>query len=58
MYEDQYLQVGLQSTYERGRGTVVLYLGNKLTAAPLTNVALMVAVPSPGVQVGDVEAGA
>ncbi|EFJ50611.1 hypothetical protein VOLCADRAFT_120602 [Volvox carteri f. nagariensis] len=51
LYEDQYLQVGLQSQYTRGRGTVVLYLGNKHASAQLTGVALAVAAPSPGVQV-------
>ncbi|GIL70205.1 hypothetical protein Vretimale_3499 [Volvox reticuliferus] len=51
LYEDQYLQVGLQFQYARGSGTVVLYLGNKHMAAQLTSVALVVAVPSPGVQV-------
>ncbi|GLI58947.1 hypothetical protein VaNZ11_000735 [Volvox africanus] len=51
LYEDQYLQVGLQSQYTRGSGTVVLYLGNKHMVAQLTSVALVVAVPSPGVLV-------
>ncbi|GIL47564.1 hypothetical protein Vafri_4358 [Volvox africanus] len=51
LYEDQYLQVGLQSQYTRGSGTVVLYLGNKHMAAQLTSVALVVAVSLPGVLV-------
>ncbi|GLC68315.1 hypothetical protein PLESTF_000678300 [Pleodorina starrii] len=50
LYEDQYLQVGLQSQYGRGTGVVVLYLGNKATSQ-LTGVALTLAVPSPGVKV-------
>ncbi|GFR46483.1 hypothetical protein Agub_g8060 [Astrephomene gubernaculifera] len=51
LYEDQYLQVGLQSQYTRGAGSLTLYLGNKHPGAQLTGVGLGLAVPSPGVQV-------
>ncbi|PNW74645.1 hypothetical protein CHLRE_12g488850v5 [Chlamydomonas reinhardtii] len=49
LYEDQYLQIGLQSQYTRGRGNIVLYFGNKHAGAQLTNVSLVQTVQSPGV---------
>uniref|UniRef100_A0A7S0R8D3 Clathrin adaptor alpha/beta/gamma-adaptin appendage Ig-like subdomain domain-containing protein n=1 Tax=Chlamydomonas leiostraca TaxID=1034604 RepID=A0A7S0R8D3_9CHLO len=41
LYEDQYLQVGLQSRYARGSGQLMLFLGNKHGEQPLANVALV-----------------
>ncbi|KAG2452624.1 hypothetical protein HYH02_002861 [Chlamydomonas schloesseri] len=49
LYEDQYLQIGLQSQYTRGRGNITLYFGNKQAGAQLTNVSLVQTVQSPGV---------
>ncbi len=43
--------MGLQSQYTRGRGNVVLFLGNK-HAAQLTGVSIVLAAPAPGLQVG------
>eukprot|EP00955_Chlamydomonas_euryale_P075885 362479-Chlamydomonas_euryale.AAC.1 len=52
LYEDQYLQVGLMSSFPPGShtGTLTLFLGNKVADAPLTNVSLELA-PSPSVVV-------
>lgn len=51
LYEDTALQVGLQSRYMRSTGELLLYLGNKQAAQPLTGVSLMLSAPSPAVQV-------
>lgn len=49
LYEDQYLQVGVQSRYARGSGQVVLFLGNKHGEQPLMGVSLVASAP-PGLQ--------
>ncbi|KAG2494582.1 hypothetical protein HYH03_007348 [Edaphochlamys debaryana] len=51
LYEDQYLQIGLQSQYGRGSGNISLFLGNKNAAARLTTVSITLAAPAPGLQV-------
>lgn len=51
LYEDTYLQIGLQSRYTRSTGELLLFLGNKQASQPLTGVALLLLAPSPAVQV-------
>lgn len=51
LYEDTALQVGLQSRYSRSTGELLLFLGNKQAGQPLSGVSLVVAAPSPAVQV-------
>lgn len=41
LYEDQYLQVGMQSRYTRAAGQIVLFLGNKHAEQPLSDVSLV-----------------
>ena len=50
LYEDQYLQIGVQSRYARTVGQVILFLGNKNSELALQSVAL-VAAPPAGLQV-------
>jgi len=50
LYEDQNLQIGVQSRYTRGTGQVVLFLGNKNADVALSGVALIV-VQQQGLQV-------
>eukprot|EP00879_Flechtneria_rotunda_P008959 GHRR01009380.1.p1 GENE.GHRR01009380.1~~GHRR01009380.1.p1 ORF type:complete len:1159 (+),score=411.60 GHRR01009380.1:174-3479(+) len=50
-YEDTLLQIGLQSRYTRSKGELLLFLGNKQTAQPLENLALLLSDPSPAIQV-------
>eukprot|EP00798_Chlamydomonas_sp_ICE-L_P015243 gene15243-21325_t len=50
LYEDQYLQVGVQSSYTRGQGTFTLFLGNKHGEQALTNLSFTITAPSPSVQ--------
>ncbi|MEW5308641.1 MAG: hypothetical protein WDW38_000584 [Sanguina aurantia] len=49
LYEDQYLQVGLQARYASGRGDLMLFLGNKAPDS-VTGVSITVA-PTPALQV-------
>jgi len=51
LYEDTALQIGLQSRYSRSTGELLLFLGNKHAAQPLTGVTLMLSAPSPALQV-------
>jgi hypothetical protein len=51
LYEDTALQIGLQSRYTRSTGELLLFLGNKQAAQPLSGVSLLLAAPSPAVQV-------
>eukprot|EP00200_Dunaliella_tertiolecta_P006547 CAMPEP_0202346842 /NCGR_PEP_ID=MMETSP1126-20121109/5457_1 /ASSEMBLY_ACC=CAM_ASM_000457 /TAXON_ID=3047 /ORGANISM="Dunaliella tertiolecta, Strain CCMP1320" /LENGTH=1093 /DNA_ID=CAMNT_0048938303 /DNA_START=70 /DNA_END=3351 /DNA_ORIENTATION=- len=50
LYEDQYLQVGVQSMYVNGAGQVTLYLGNKHAGAAVQALAIR-ATPPAGLQV-------
>ncbi|KAF5828063.1 armadillo-type protein [Dunaliella salina] len=50
LYEDQYLQVGVQSMYLNGAGQVTLYLGNKHAGAAVQALAIR-ATPPAGLQV-------
>mmetsp|Transcript_39785 Transcript_39785/g.88425 ORF Transcript_39785/g.88425 Transcript_39785/m.88425 type:complete len:1123 (+) Transcript_39785:142-3510(+) len=49
LYEDQYLQVGVQSKYTAGRGEFVLFMGNKNSDYALQQVSV-VATGNPSVQ--------
>jgi hypothetical protein len=51
LYEDTYLQIGLQSRYTRSNGELLLFLGNKHASSMLTGLALLLSGPSPAVQV-------
>lgn len=51
LYEDTALQVGLQSRYNRSTGELLLFLGNKQAAQPLTGVSLVLSAPSLALQV-------
>eukprot|EP00882_Tetradesmus_deserticola_P019241 GHRQ01020698.1.p1 GENE.GHRQ01020698.1~~GHRQ01020698.1.p1 ORF type:complete len:365 (+),score=199.38 GHRQ01020698.1:33-1097(+) len=51
LYEDTYLQIGLQSRYTRSNGELLLFLGNKHASSTLTGLALLLSGPSPAVQV-------
>lgn len=51
LYEDTYLQVGLQSRYSRSNGELLLFLGNKHATSSLSGLALLLSGPSPAVQV-------
>jgi hypothetical protein len=51
LYEDTALQIGLQSRYTRSTGELLLFLGNKQAAQPLSGVSLLLATSSPAVQV-------
>ncbi len=45
LYEDTYLQIGLQSRYDRAQGQVTLFLGNKHASAPLQQLSMTTAAP-------------
>ena len=51
LYEDTYLQIGLQSRYTQSTGELLLFLGNKQAAQPLTGLGLVLSAPSPAVHV-------
>lgn len=51
LYEDTYMQVGLQSRYTRSTGELLLFLGNKQSSQALTGLVLLLSAPSPAVQV-------
>jgi hypothetical protein len=51
LYEDTYLQVGLQSRYTRSNSELLLFLGNKHASSALTGLALLLSGPNPAVQV-------
>lgn len=41
LYQDPYLQIGVQSRYLRGRGEILLFLGNQNASQPLEQLALV-----------------
>lgn len=51
LYEDTYLQVGLQARLTRSRGELLLYLGNKQAGQAISGLALALAAAPPQLQV-------
>jgi hypothetical protein len=51
LYEDTFLQIGLQCRYSGSRGDLLLFLGNKLAAQPVTGLQLALAAASSALQV-------
>lgn len=48
LYEDSFLQLGLQSCFSRAKGEVTLFLGNKHPAAALQPLGLVLSPPASG----------
>eukprot|EP00775_Hariotina_reticulata_P003331 gene3331-3608_t len=51
LYEDTFLQIGLQSRYSGSRGELLLFLGNKQASQPVTGLQLVLGAPGSALQV-------